>query len=103
MTSLIAPLNYAAYAVVAAAIWGFVTCLLPLTSPQWHLPAFWVCVVLGVPVLGWLTFAVGPGAGVGALALGLLLLVRSPLARFKAPRRPDQSSTTDRLPPAAAD
>ena len=85
MTYLIAQLHLGTHALIAAGIWACMTCLVPLSPPQWRMTAFWCAVVCGVPVLGWLTFAMGPGVGVAALALGLLLLVRSPLGRRKPP------------------
>ena len=49
--------------------------------------AFWALILIGIPVLGWLTLNGGPMAGVAGLAigpfgLGLLLLVL-----LRAPRR----------------
>ena len=41
--------------------------------------ALWALVISGVPLLGWLTYACGPWAGIGFLSLGLLVLVRLPM------------------------
>ena len=49
--------------------------------PRQRQRALWALVFTGVPVLGWLTYACGPLAGVGFLTLGVLVLVRLPLRR----------------------
>ncbi|MFC3166793.1 MULTISPECIES: DUF2484 family protein [Paracoccus] len=47
--------------------------------------ALWALVIAGVPILGWLTYTCGPWAGIGFLALGLLVLIRLPMrARTRA-------------------
>lgn len=69
-----AQLHSGAYALIAAVIWTCLTCLARLGPPRWRQAVFWGVVMSGVPVLGWLTFAFGPGVGVATLALGLLLV-----------------------------
>lgn len=43
--------------------------------------AFWALIVIGIPVLGWLTLTGGPMAGVAGLALGFAVLLRAPRRR----------------------
>ena len=75
-------------AVIAAALWVAVACLLPFIRLRWHYATLWVLVACGVPVLGWLTYLCGPGFGVLFLSVGLSLLVWPPLAgRRRAPQR----------------
>lgn len=85
------------YAVIAALLWGAMTCLLPLVPRRRQVPVFWASIILGVPVLGWLTFAMGPGVGVLAMGLGLLILVRSPFGGRKKPLTPNADAGD--LPP----
>ena len=65
--------------VLLVAIWLVMACLLPILRRQHRMPAFWLLVLTGVPVLGWLTLHWGPGAGFGTLVLALGTLLRSPL------------------------
>ncbi len=43
--------------------------------------AFWALILIGIPVLGWLTLNGGPMAGVAGLALGIAVLLRAPRRR----------------------
>ncbi|MDQ1899923.1 DUF2484 family protein [Paracoccus sp. WLY502] len=43
--------------------------------------AFWALILIGIPVLGWLTLNGGPMAGVAGLALGIAVLLRAPHRR----------------------
>ena len=70
-------------AAILAMVWAGLACLLPLVRDCWRPGLFWALVLIGVPLLGWLTFVTGPGLGVLFLALGLSLLVWSPLARLR--------------------
>ncbi|TRW97236.1 DUF2484 family protein [Paracoccus sp. M683] len=72
----------AAYPPLAAAlIWLVLALLVPLLAAHRHLVATWALVVLGVPVLGWLTLRGGPAAGIIGLALGVLVLYWRPFTR----------------------
>lgn len=62
----------------AVGLWVLLAALIGFLRPHHRLAAFWIVVVLGVPVLGWLTLNWGPSVGVGAFALGLALLLRRP-------------------------
>lgn len=64
----------------AAVLWGVAAALLPLLGPQRQVPMLWILVGTGVPVLGALTYVLGPGIGLAALISGLLILVLAPLA-----------------------
>ncbi|SEN82644.1 Protein of unknown function [Paracoccus alcaliphilus] len=61
------------------AIWLVMACLIPFLRAQHRPAAFWAMVLVGVPVLGWLTLHWGPGIGFGTLVLALWVLLRSPL------------------------
>ncbi|GHG19931.1 MULTISPECIES: DUF2484 family protein [Paracoccus] len=50
-------------------------------QPRHRIRAFWALILIGIPVLGWLTLNGGPMAGVAGLAAGIAVLLR-------APRRP---------------
>jgi uncharacterized membrane protein YhaH (DUF805 family) len=43
--------------------------------------AFWALILIGIPVLGWLTLNGGPMAGVAGLAIGIVVLLRAPRRR----------------------
>lgn len=46
--------------------------------PRQRVRGFWALVVVGIPLLGWLTLTGGPIAGVTGLALGIGVLLRAP-------------------------
>ncbi|MCQ0970788.1 DUF2484 family protein [Paracoccus sp. TK19116] len=60
------------------ALWALLAALMPLFGPRHRSAAWWLLVVAGVPLLGWLTLKWGPGIGVLAFALGALALWRRP-------------------------
>lgn len=72
------PHNLMMLAITAAIIWGIAAALLPLLGRRRHVIGLWILVVTGVPVLGALTYVLGPGIGVGALIVGFLVLFCSP-------------------------
>ncbi|UXU74897.1 MULTISPECIES: DUF2484 family protein [unclassified Paracoccus (in: a-proteobacteria)] len=61
-----------------AILWGICACLLPRVSARKRSAMLWGLVLTGVPVLGWLTYLLGPVFGVLFLSLGLSLLVWPP-------------------------
>jgi hypothetical protein len=46
-----------------------------------QMPASWALIVTGIPLLGIVTMELGPVAGLGGLALGVLLIRRPPQER----------------------
>jgi hypothetical protein len=46
-----------------------------------QLPVSWALIVTGIPLLGMVTMELGPVAGLGGLALGVLLIRRPPQER----------------------
>ncbi|WP_343039849.1 DUF2484 family protein [Paracoccus limosus] len=82
-------------AALAALSWAVLACLLPMVRARWYYPAIWALIVVGVPVLGWLTYLCGPGFGVLFLALGLSLLVWPPVEAMR--RRRGQGGTPGAL------
>ena len=77
-------------AVIAAALWVVLACLLPYIRLHWRYAVLWVLIISGVPVLGWLTYLYGPACGVLFLLLGLSLLVWPPVEALR--RRRDAGS-----------
>lgn len=59
-----------------AAGWVILALLAPFLGRRHQNGAFWITIVTGVPVLGWLTWAWGPGVGVGFFIIGMILLQR---------------------------
>lgn len=82
---MIAP---ATLSLLAAGFWLVVACLIPFLRIGRRAALFWVMVLAGVPVLGWLTLHWGPVPGFGALSLGLWLLMRAPVAAIRRRRPP---------------
>lgn len=68
-----------------ALAWGLLACLLPFAR-GWQVPLFWALVAMGVPMLGWLTYVMGPGAGVAGFLLGMGLLNWPPMSPRRKPR-----------------
>lgn len=70
--------------VITAAIglgWLALALLQPRLHPRQRARAFGALVVVGIPLLGWLTLTGGPMAGVAGLALGIAMLLRPPRRR----------------------
>ena len=44
--------------------------------------AFWALILIGIPVLGWLTLNGGPMAGVAGLAIGIIIEVEIRISYF---------------------
>lgn len=66
-------------ALVMAIVWGCLACLIPMIRSRHRFLAFCGAVILGIPVLGWLTLVAGPGLGVLAFGLGIAILVSPPI------------------------
>lgn len=74
-----------------AILWGMLACGLPFARGRLHMPLLCVLVLTGVPMLGWLTYVMGPGVGVIGFALGLVMVIWPQLVAHRpsaAPRRP---------------
>lgn len=54
-----------------ALLWLVLACFLPRRSPLGQARLLAGMIIIGVPVLGWLTLHWGPGVGLGAFAAGL--------------------------------
>ncbi|WP_240643568.1 DUF2484 family protein [Paracoccus siganidrum] len=73
---------------LVASAWLVAACLIPFLRAKHRPAAFWGLVLVGVPVLGWLTLHWGPVMGFGAFAMGLWVLLRSPLQTVRRRREP---------------
>ncbi|MTH65735.1 DUF2484 family protein [Paracoccus shanxieyensis] len=78
--------NHPGAAALIAVLWAVLACLLPLVRPARQHAAIWGLIVIGVPVLGWLTYLCGPGFGVLFLALGISILVWPPAGAMRRKR-----------------
>lgn len=58
-----------------ALLWLFLTCFLPHRAPAGQSRSLAAMIVIGVPVLGWLTLHWGPGVGLCAFAAGLAAIL----------------------------
>lgn len=65
-----------------AAIWLAAACAVPFLRAPHRWGATWTLILAGVPLVGWLTLKFGPGAGVLAFALALLMLLKPPGRRW---------------------
>lgn len=63
-------------AIAAAAAWLCLALALPAVRARWRVHCFWGAVAIAVPLLGWLTWAWGPGPGVAGFVGGVLALQR---------------------------
>lgn len=54
-----------------ALLWLVLVCFLPRRAPLGQARLLAGMIIIGVPVLGWLTLHWGPGVGLGAFAAGL--------------------------------
>lgn len=61
-----------------AVLWVALAASAGLAPPVWRVRLFWAAVMLGVPGVGLLTYCWGPGPGMLAFLLGLLVLIRLP-------------------------
>ncbi len=74
MSGLAAYLTVKTLALALAVLWGLAACAAGFIRGARRGTALWILSVLGVPVLGGLTYLWGPGPGVGAFALGVATL-----------------------------
>ncbi|WP_312524888.1 DUF2484 family protein [Paracoccus sp. (in: a-proteobacteria)] len=96
MTALAAKPFATEAALLMVVLWAIAASLVPYVRLRWRGRAFWALVMIGVPVLGWLTFVTGPMIGLAAFAIGIVALLRAPMGRTRAnPDRP-----RDRASPA---
>lgn len=68
-------------AIILALVWAVVASACGFLPRRMHWPAAWVLIVTGIPILGLVTWKVGPLAGLVALAAGASVL-RWPLFRL---------------------
>lgn len=75
----------------AVVAWGVLSFLSAYVRLRWRPTCQWCLVAVGVPVLGWVTYALGPVVGMLVFALGLCLLIWQPRPthRRHGPRRQD--------------
>ena len=85
--------NLALGAIIAATAWLGMAFALPALPRHWRNGGFWFAVATAVPLLGWVTYAWGPGLGVAAFLAGLMTLQRRP--------RPPRRDRRERMPPAS--
>lgn len=83
-----------ALALAVTGLWLVLAGLAVTALPRrWHHRAARALVLAGVPVLGWLTLAWGPGPGVAGLAVGVPLLLL--LGRHRAGRAQARMTRAD--------
>lgn len=68
-------------ALALSAGWMIAACALPFLRQHQRGTGFWLLICAGIPLAGWLTLRWGPGAGVLAVALAVILLTRPPVRR----------------------
>ena len=60
---------------IAAALWAVTANLIAmLPSKRGHWPAAWGLIVVGIPLVGWVTLQNGPFVGLAVLAAGVSIL-----------------------------
>jgi hypothetical protein len=67
-------------AFVLACLWIVAACLAGMAPHRYHWPSAWVLIATGIPLLGFLTFSMGPVWGLIGLAAGASIL-RWPILR----------------------
>ncbi|MBK4215255.1 DUF2484 family protein [Paracoccus caeni] len=72
------------------ALWLLLVWIIPMLRAEYRRHALRAMVVVGVPILGWLTLYWGPIMGIGAFAVGLILLVTLPSGTARRPTPPAQ-------------
>ncbi|ABD55673.1 DUF2484 family protein [Jannaschia sp. CCS1] len=65
---------------ILACLWALVACCAGMAPRRVHIPAAWVLILTGIPLLGWVTYQAGPVWGVFLLLAGMSVL-RWPLIR----------------------
>lgn len=71
---------------IAACLWAVLATLVALGPRRFHWPAAWGLIVLGVPLLGWVTYENGPLWGLALLAGGASVLRWPVIYLFRAIR-----------------
>lgn len=66
---------------ILACIWALVACAAGMGPRRFHIPAAWVLILTGIPLLGFVTYQAGPIWGVVLLMAGASVL-RWPLIRL---------------------
>ena len=57
-----------------ACLWALVATLIAMAPRRWHWPAAYALALVGIPLLGWITYENGPFWGMLALAGGASVL-----------------------------
>lgn len=59
---------------ILACLWALVATGIAMTSARWHWPAAYVLIVVGIPLVGYVTLQNGPVVGLVVLAGGVSML-----------------------------
>lgn len=81
------------YQLLAAAVpllWLALALLRPLAPERWRGRAEILLTVIGVPILGWLTYRWGPWFGIAALGIGAIAMLWPPVEALRR-RREDMA------------
>lgn len=70
----------------AVGLWSVAVALIGFVPLRWRGAAVWIAVIAGIPILGCVTWRVGPMAGVAAMALGAVLLIWPPVLIWRRRR-----------------
>ncbi len=65
---------------ILACLWSASACFAGMAPQRFHWPAAWVLIATGIPLLGWVTYSLGPFWGIVFLIAGASVL-RWPLIR----------------------
>ncbi|MBO6602630.1 MAG: DUF2484 family protein [Roseicyclus sp.] len=57
-----------------ACLWAVIACLIGLGPQRYHWPAVWALIATGIPLLGFVTWQLGPWWGLGVLVAGASIL-----------------------------
>lgn len=57
-----------------ACLWAITACLIGLGPQRYHWPAAWALIATGIPLLGFVTWQMGPWWGLGLLLAGASIL-----------------------------
>ncbi len=66
---------------ILACIWALIACAAGMGPRRFHIPAAWVLILTGIPLLGFVTYQTGPFWGIVLLLAGASVL-RWPLIRL---------------------
>lgn len=83
---------------ILACVWGLAACVAGMGPRRFHIPAAWVLILTGIPLLGFVTYQTGPFWGV-LLLLGGMSVLRWPLIRLGQRIRGAVSETTEKDAP----